>query len=190
MADDDTTLEDDTVDGDTPDAPASPSVPPIVRRVGDQVPDAVPDDATTSPSAPPTVRRVGEWHLVTAYDYQVSVGPDALIMLPRHIHPRDVPDFVAAITVAADVANDVYTGNVEGGKDDERALAQRNAFVRQGGAPEGTVRMKVAQRQSEQATIGRPTRRGRGAASAQPVKSTPVAPSARQLRRSGQAADQ
>lgn len=120
-------------------------------------------------SAPPaTVRRVGEWHLVTAAEYQVSIGPDSLVMLPRHIHPRDIPDFITALTVAADVANDVYAGNIEAAKDDDRALAQRKAIVSQGGAPAGTVRMKVAQRQSEQATIGRPTRRGRGAASAQP----------------------
>lgn len=119
---------------------------------------------------PPTVRQVGEWTLVTANDFQVSIGPDALIMLPRHIHPRDVPDFVAAMTIAADVAGDVHAGNVEAAKDDDRTLAQRKAFVRQGGPPAGTVRMPVAQRQSEQSTIGRPTRRGRGATSSQPRK--------------------
>ncbi|MEZ0357335.1 hypothetical protein [Mycobacterium sp. SA01] len=128
---------------------------------------------TETSTTPPTVRRVGEWHLVTANNYQVSIGPDALVMLPRHIHPREIPDFISALTVAAAVANAVYTGNIEAAKDDDRALAQRNAYVTAGGTPAGTVRMQVAQRQSEQATIGRPKRRGRGATSAVPASAKP-----------------
>lgn len=136
------------------------------------LPDETPDPEPTpvKKPAPATVRRVGEWHLVTANDWQISVGPDSVIMLPRHIHPREVADFIAALTVAADVGLEVYTGNIESAKDDDRSLAQRRAFVTQGGPPAGSVRMKTAARQSEQATIGRPSRRGRGAAAAQPAK--------------------
>ena len=48
-----------------------------------------------APSEPPpaTVRKVGDWHLVTYGTWQISIGPDGLIMLPRHLHPREHEDF-------------------------------------------------------------------------------------------------
>lgn len=142
------------------------------------------DELELSPgdTTPPVVRRVGDWHLVEAHGYQVSVAPDGLVMLPRHVHPRDVADLCAALVVAGAVAQGVWDGNVQGARDDERGLAQRGALVGSG-VPAGSVRMQVAQRQSEQATIGRPLRRGRGTRSAEPEGSKAVPVSVRQQRR-------
>lgn len=47
------------------------------------------------------------WHLVEHGTWQISVGPDGVIRLPLHLSHDDVPDFVAAITAAADHASNV-----------------------------------------------------------------------------------
>ena len=44
------------------------------------------------------------WTLVRHGSWEVSVAPDGLIMLPRHLQPDEVEDFVAAIARAAVVA--------------------------------------------------------------------------------------
>ena len=44
------------------------------------------------------------WSLVSHGTWEVSIGPDAMIMLPRLLAPEEVPDFVNAITKAAEVA--------------------------------------------------------------------------------------
>jgi len=43
------------------------------------------------------------WSLVTHGTWEVSVAPDGLLMLPRHLVPSEVADFVAAIQEAAKV---------------------------------------------------------------------------------------
>ena len=43
------------------------------------------------------------WSLVRHGTWEVSIGPDGLIMLPRHLLPEEVEDFISAITQAAAV---------------------------------------------------------------------------------------
>jgi len=47
------------------------------------------------------------WTLVRHGSWEVSVAPDGLIMLPRHLQPDEVEDFVAAIARAAVVAGEL-----------------------------------------------------------------------------------
>lgn len=110
------------------------------------------------------VQKVGDWHLVTCGSWQISVAPDALLMLPRHLHPNEVAEFVACAMAAADVGTHVLaannakaTGNLGHG------LPSRRAIVAQGPPPPGAVRMPIAQR----STIGQPKRRNAVAAAIQ-----------------------
>jgi hypothetical protein len=74
----------------------------------------------------------GVWKLITYGTWQISVGPDGLIMLPRHLHSREWADFVAAGSIAANVAAQVVADNAEKGRRDNRALAPARAIVRDG----------------------------------------------------------
>lgn len=136
-------------------------------QVTDQVPDEADDDTTAEQPAetaqaakapPPSVQAVGDWQLVTHGTWQISVGPDGLLMLPRHLHPREVDDFIAAATIAKQVGTDVIAANShKARKDNRRVSARRGAIVTEGDPPAGTVRMNVSQQQAA-ATIGRPRR--------------------------------
>lgn len=46
----------------------------------------------------------GGWYSVEHNDYQVSVAPDGLIHLARHISPEQAEDFVGALLAAREVA--------------------------------------------------------------------------------------
>lgn len=46
------------------------------------------------------------WSLVRHGSWEVSVAPDGLIMLPRHLQPDEVQDFIAAVSQAAVVGTD------------------------------------------------------------------------------------
>lgn len=83
----------------------------------------------------------GGWHLVTSGGWQVSVAPDGLLMLPRHIHPREWEDFVAAGRAAIEVGARIIAQNEENGRADDRTLPSRRALVTEGGVPPGAVRM-------------------------------------------------
>lgn len=43
------------------------------------------------------------WSLVRSGTWEVSVAPDGLIMLPRHLQPDEIEDFIGAVTQAAAV---------------------------------------------------------------------------------------
>jgi len=45
------------------------------------------------------------WSLVRHGTWEVSIGPDGLIMLPRHLDPLELDDFVEAVTKAATVGS-------------------------------------------------------------------------------------
>lgn len=136
-------------------------------ETGDQVQDQAEADDTaeqpaqtaqTAKAPPPTVQTVGDWQLVTHGAWQISVAPDGLMMLPRHLHPREWDDFVAAGTIAKQVGADVITANTHKARKDQRRLpTRRGAIVAEGEPPAGTVRMNVSQQQAA-ATIGRPRR--------------------------------
>ena len=66
--------------------------PPVEEPV-----EAVPSEAAV------VVQNPAGWSLVQAGGWEVSIGPDGMIMLPRHLSPEEVPDFVAAIAAAAAV---------------------------------------------------------------------------------------
>jgi hypothetical protein len=74
----------------------------------------------------------GVWKLITYGGWQVSVSPDGLLMLPRHLHPREWADFVAAGSIAANVAAQTVADNAEKGRRDNRALPASRAIVREG----------------------------------------------------------
>lgn len=86
------------------------------------------DDGKEPPADPPKckVQAFGDdpattWHLVENGAWQVSVAPDGLIMLPRHLHPEEVADFCAAVTAAADVGNKVVLDNQTAAEADMKA---------------------------------------------------------------------
>jgi hypothetical protein len=92
-----------------------------------------------------TVRKVeGNWHLVEYGTWQVSVAPDGLLMLPRHLHPDEVDDFVNAILAASEVGQKVKTDNEKAAEGDDRTLPASSVLVTEGGVPPGAVRVKTA----------------------------------------------
>jgi hypothetical protein len=110
-----------------------------------------------------TVQEVGDWHLVTYGGWQISVAPDGLLMLPRHLHPRECDDFVGAVTAAAKVGAQVIADNQARGETDDRSLPP-TVIVREGPPPAGARRMVTATGpnlpQAARASIGRARRNG------------------------------
>lgn len=123
-----------------------------------------PDD----PATQPTVSAYPQgWHLVEHGTWQVSVAPDGLVMLPRHLHPDEIEDFCKAAMAAADVGSSIRAANaekhVEVTEDDIAALDDKaiveHTEVAQAAAPTpGIVKMMVQQRvdpgRAQQGTIG------------------------------------
>lgn len=136
-----------------------------------------PVDATAD-TALPTVKPYPEgWHLVEAGSWQVSVAPDGLLMLPRHLHPAEVADFCAAAQAAADVGHEVIKAN------DERTTPvpaveslSSSTFVKHTSEPAPGVKMLVQQRTGpqHQSAIGRP--KGRDPRQPAPAPVAPAAP--------------
>lgn len=126
----------------------------------------------------PTVKPFPEgWHLVEAGSWQVSVAPDGLLMLPRHLHPSEVADFCAAAQAAADVGHAVIKANDERTTPVEAVESlPSSTFVRHTAEPPVGVKMLVQQRTGpkHQSAIGRP----KGRDPRQPTPTAPVAPAA------------
>jgi hypothetical protein len=123
------------------------------------------DDNTTEPAPQAArVQKAGDWHLVTYGAWQISVAPDGLLMLPRHLHPDHVADFAACAQVAVDVGRDVIAANEArvSRAPSSRRLSSRRAVVTQGPPPEGTTRMRQTSAAARAASIGRGKRRQRG----------------------------
>jgi hypothetical protein len=142
-----------------PEAAAAPTLPEgaTVQSVGD-------------PNTPGTL-----WRLVTVGTWQISIAPDGLLMLPRHLHPRECPDFIAALSAAAIIGATVVTENAARGARDNRRLPPARAIVREG--PDrhtrtpGLMPMLTTpgpnpppRTQAGNAAIGRPHRNGRRSA--------------------------
>ena len=101
------------------------------------------------------------WHLVTVppsegrNGWEISVAPDGLLMLPRHLKPADVLDFVICARAAAEVGEKVRAENAErAAKDGGTGLPVGAVIVREGPPPPGAVRLPYS-------TIGR-SKGGRG----------------------------
>jgi hypothetical protein len=127
------------------------------------------DDGKEPPADPPKckVQAFGDephttWHLVETGSWQVSVAPDGLIMLPRHLHPEEVADFCAAVTAAADVGNKVVKDNQTAAEADmkasEEALVMKSA--RRGGGAKMQVTPRSELNETKRASIARAGRRG------------------------------
>ena len=131
--------------------------------------EAPPAEPEAPPPAEPSVESYGDWKLVTSGNWQVSISPDGLLMLPRHLHPRDWADFVNAGNVAARLGAEMIAENIEKAKNDDRRPAPARAIVTESGTPPpaGTLPMLITPGPNPppQATIGRrnarraPTRR-------------------------------
>jgi len=127
----------------------------------------LPEGATVQIVGDPSVP-TGVWHLVEFGTWQISIGPDGLIQLPRSLLAREVTDFVGAITAAAQVAARVVADNEARAAGDNRALPPGRAIVTEGPPPAGATPMVVTAGpgklppnqlpQAAMATIGRPRR--------------------------------
>ena len=127
----------------------------------------LPEGATVQAVGDPSVP-TGVWQLVTYGSWQISIGPDGLLMLPRHLAPSEVADFCACATVAALIGAAVIADNEARAAGDNRALPPGRAIIAQGSPPPGATPMiltagpgklppnQLAQR--DRATIGRPKR--------------------------------
>lgn len=124
-----------------------------------------------------TVRKVeGDWHLVEYGQWQVSVAPDGLLMLPRHLHPNEVGDFVNAILAAGDVGSGVMARNEKAAENDDRTLPSSTLVVTESGTPTPGMTVKVTAGSNPQpqqhGSIGRRTRNP----SAQGIKPPAIEP--------------
>lgn len=130
------------------------------------VPAETPDTVTgdSSDAVTTVISYPQGWSLVERGSWQVSVGPDGLIMLPRHLHPSEVDDFCAAVQAAAPVGvkqRAANEANTTPQPTEEELLAQPTVFVAESGVDPvpGAARMQVAPRagfQANNARIGRP----------------------------------
>jgi hypothetical protein len=136
-----------------------PAEEPAEEPAQDSADQPVTKAATDEIKKVAIVKKHGDWTLVTYGSWQISVGPDGLPHLPRHLHPREWADFAGAMAVAVDVGNDIMTSNEEKGKADTINRPSRRAVVTQGPPPEGTTRMRATSKQQKSASIGRPKRR-------------------------------
>lgn len=67
-------------------------------------------DAPESAAAPEdgiVVRNPTGWSLVQHGNWEVSIGPDGLVMLPRHLAPEEIADFIGAVTKAAELSTEL-----------------------------------------------------------------------------------
>jgi hypothetical protein len=132
---------------------------------------------TPEPETPgdPNIHRFENgWVLITHGGWQVSVGPDGLIMLPRHLLPDEVEDFCAAATAAAEIGRAIRAAN----RANETPLGQlpsSKAMVVEGPPPPGYVPMPVREGPNspprQTSTIGRRSRNPRAPQAAMPGQS-------------------
>jgi hypothetical protein len=97
----------------------------------------------------------GGWHSVTYGVWQVSIGPDSLIMLPRSLKPDEVDDFVAAVTEAKHVGLKIKAENVKLAENDQIVPWARN-LITEGGVPAGATRMPLVSREAAKSTSRQP----------------------------------
>jgi len=129
--------------------------------------DETTPETTDAPETPEATceRFPNGWSLVRAGTWEISVGPDGLLMLPRHLHPNEVADFLISATAAAEEGARI----VEENKANETPLGdlpQRRAMITPAGQiPPGATPMTVSavgsNQRPEQRPVGSIGRRGR-----------------------------
>jgi hypothetical protein len=106
----------------------------------------------------------GDWRLVKFGTWEISVGPDGLLMLPRYLRPQDWDDFIAAGAEAVQIGTQIIAANEAAAAKDDRRLPPGRAIVTPRGQrpPAGTVPMIITPTpghdQPHYSTIGRPSR--------------------------------
>src|ERR1700757_1955526 len=115
------------------------------------------DNDSTLP--PARVQKAAGHYLVTHATWQISVAPDGLLMLPRHLHPDEVEDFVRCALVAKDIGAGVINENNLKTPAPTAGLNGRGAIIQHGTPPPGTTRMRVTSAQQRAASVGREKRR-------------------------------
>lgn len=99
------------------------------------------------------VQKAAGHYLITHGTWQISVAPDGLLMLPRHLHPEEVDDFVRCALIAKDVGAGVIADNESTSA--EPGMPTGRAIVMQGPPPPGATRMRVVSAQQRAASLGR-----------------------------------
>ena len=137
----------------------------MTRQPNRPAPAGPPDDEPDGDE--PTVKEWGDWKVVGAGTWEISISPDGLLQLPRHLHPREVDDFVRAATHATKIANEMIAANEARAEGDDRSIPPARAIVTEGRPPAGTVPMMITPgpnqpqtSQASRAAIGRPRIRG------------------------------
>ena len=117
--------------------------------VDQQIEDATPTDEPTTdePSEPPSAsceQFPNGWSLVRAGTWEISVGPDGLLMLPRHLDPREVNDFVTSALAAAEEGQRIMDEN-KANETPVGDLPERSAMITPAGQiPAGATPMTVS----------------------------------------------
>jgi hypothetical protein len=110
------------------------------------------------------------WTLVTAGSWQISVAPEGLLMLPRHLVPAEVGDFCAAALAAAEEGAAKIKENQE--NETPMGVPPPAVAVTEGPPPPGYTAMPVIggpnQPPGPTSSIGRRTRNPRAPRSAMP----------------------
>jgi hypothetical protein len=95
------------------------------------------------------------WHLVTVGAAQISVAPDGLLMFPRHCTPEETPDYVGAMTKAAEIGTKICADNTAAAAaNTDKGLPTQHAIVTEGPPPAGATALP-------RSSIGRPKRPNR-----------------------------
>jgi hypothetical protein len=135
------------------------------------------DDETPDVPEATLERFPNGWTLVRAGSWEISVGPDGLLMLPRHLEPHEVESFIVSATAAAEEGKRIIAEN----KAKETPLGKlppRRAMVTPAGQipagatpmtvsatganqrqPVGSIGRRVRQQTNRSAMPGQPPRR-------------------------------
>jgi hypothetical protein len=112
----------------------------------DAAPPETTEAAAKAPPAEATCERFPNgWSLIRAGMWEISVGPDGLLMLPRHLDPREVNDFVTSAIAAAEEGARIQEENKAKEKATPLELPPRRAMVTPAGqVPAGATPMTVS----------------------------------------------
>jgi hypothetical protein len=119
------------------------------------------------------------WSLVEYGCWSISVGPDGLLMLPRHLVPEDVQDFVGACLAAAEVGVQVRKANAKRAEGDDRSLPRSLIRTAPSGTPSEGVRLQTVAGATEIAPVPRAAISNRSQPSQQGLRPSTVRSPAR-----------